>query len=126
MRWPWESIRKKVHVYTRRQSIPTPVSRQFSESIFRPTAVRFELTRVTPIDFKSIALTTRPSCHRQPHPRLTTSQNCIPLSHPDSFSCPLTPPNNLFKSIDYFCLKASALPRIEVYQIFALTHFLVD
>uniref|UniRef100_M4C4V1 Uncharacterized protein n=1 Tax=Hyaloperonospora arabidopsidis (strain Emoy2) TaxID=559515 RepID=M4C4V1_HYAAE len=27
-----------------------------------PTAVRSELTRVTPIDFESIALTTRPSC----------------------------------------------------------------
>ena len=28
----------------------------------RSTAVRFELTRVTPIDFESIALTARPSC----------------------------------------------------------------
>ena len=27
------------------------------------TAVRFELTQVTLMDFKSIALTTRPSCH---------------------------------------------------------------
>ena len=31
------------------------------------TAVRFELTRVTPIDFESIALTARPSCHDKPH-----------------------------------------------------------
>ena len=30
------------------------------------TAVRFELTRVTPIDFESIALTARPSCHDNP------------------------------------------------------------
>ena len=29
--------------------------------------MRFELTRVTPIDFESIALTARPSCHDKPH-----------------------------------------------------------
>ena len=31
----------------------------------RSTAVRFELTRVTPIDFESIALTARPSCQTE-------------------------------------------------------------
>ena len=29
--------------------------------------MRFELTRVTPIDFESIALTARPSCHHNPN-----------------------------------------------------------
>ncbi len=47
----------------------------------RSTAVRFELTRVTPIDFESIALTARPSCqtegyatHTQSHTPHTTRQ----------------------------------------------------
>jgi hypothetical protein len=51
----------------------------------RSTAVRFELTRVTPIDFESIALTARPSCptpftaphtttHRCTHPTIITKR----------------------------------------------------
>ena len=50
------------------------------------TAVRFELTRVTPMDFKSIALTTRPSCREdQPLP----NANALPKLFP---SLNTTPP----------------------------------
>ena len=43
----------------------------------RSTAVRFELTRVTPIDFESIALTARPSCQTDPSTRQAKFTDCF-------------------------------------------------
>ena len=44
--------------------------------------MRFELTRVTPIDFESIALTARPSCHHNPNHTHRQNTNTTHINTP--------------------------------------------